>query len=144
MALEDPRTFAITYRTENLSAVARQRCCTQGTVAQHVWRLEKGLGAELFTRTGRGVEPTTADHTRYEGANKALGNMPPRIDLCDGMMRLCERQWRPNARRGFTASNLSVDRAAPRLLSTLQPPRWNRRRQFFVSVPRCAGACLPS
>jgi len=72
MTLEDLRAFVAAYQAKSMSEAARQLGCTQGAVAQHVRRLEQELGAELFLRMRRGVEPTDRGRTLYEAAQGAL------------------------------------------------------------------------
>lgn len=75
MTLEDLRAFVTAFQAESLSEAARQLGCTQGAVAQHVRRLERELGTELFTRVPRGVVPTDLGRIFYEGASGALGHL---------------------------------------------------------------------
>lgn len=75
MTLEDLRAFVAAYQAESLSEAARRLGCTQAAVAQHVRRLERELGTELFSRVPRGVIPTELGRILYEGASSALGNL---------------------------------------------------------------------
>ena len=52
------RTFLAVLDEGSLSAAARALGTTQPTVARHVDALEAALGADLFVRSQRGLEPT--------------------------------------------------------------------------------------
>jgi DNA-binding transcriptional LysR family regulator len=52
------RTFLAVLEEGSLSAAARDLALTQPTVARHVDALEAALGADLFVRSQRGLEPT--------------------------------------------------------------------------------------
>jgi DNA-binding transcriptional LysR family regulator len=80
MTLEDLRTFLIAHRAGSLSEAARQLGCTQAAVAQHVRRLEKELGTELFWRLRRGVAPTASGTTLYEAVSAALVNIDAAVE----------------------------------------------------------------
>lgn len=52
------RTLLATLREGSLSGAARRLGLTQPTVARHVDELEEAIGAPLFLRSQRGLEPT--------------------------------------------------------------------------------------
>ena len=52
------RTFLAVTQEGSLSGAARRLGLTQPTVARHVEALERGLGANLFVRSQRGLTPT--------------------------------------------------------------------------------------
>lgn len=54
------RTFIEVVRDGSLSAAARRLALTQPTVGRHVDALEAALGISLFTRSPRGLIPTSA------------------------------------------------------------------------------------
>jgi DNA-binding transcriptional LysR family regulator len=56
------RTFLCVLERGSLSAAARELGLTQPTVGRHVSALEQALGAELFTRSQRGLRPTELAH----------------------------------------------------------------------------------
>ena len=54
------RTFLDVVRDGSLSAAARRLGLTQPTVGRHIAALERSIGAALFTRSQRGLLPTSA------------------------------------------------------------------------------------
>jgi len=72
MTLEDLRAFATAYDAGSFSEAARQLCCTQAAVAQHIRKLEQQLGGELFSRQRRGIKPTPLGELLYRGTGGAL------------------------------------------------------------------------
>jgi DNA-binding transcriptional LysR family regulator len=54
------RTFFVVMREGTLSAAARRLKLTQPTVGRHIDSLEAALGITLFTRSSRGLAPTSA------------------------------------------------------------------------------------
>ena len=52
------RTFLAVLEERSLSGAARRLGLTQPTVARHIDALEKGVGADLFSRSQRGLTPT--------------------------------------------------------------------------------------
>src|SRR3954466_15288328 len=56
------RTLLSVLDGGSLSAAARALGLTQPTVARHIDALEAALGADLFVRSQRGLEPTDLAH----------------------------------------------------------------------------------
>lgn len=54
------RAFQAVYRLRKLSAAAEQLSITQSAVSVSIRQLEEGLGARLFDRTTRSLQPTQA------------------------------------------------------------------------------------
>ena len=53
-------TFLEVYRQRSYTRAAEALHITQPAVSQHIRQLERHYGCALFTKTGRGVEPTAA------------------------------------------------------------------------------------
>lgn len=53
------RSFAAVAEAGSLSGAAQKLALSQPTLGRHIKALEADLGAALFTRTARGLEPTT-------------------------------------------------------------------------------------
>lgn len=73
----DVSTRAIRYALAvadrgNLTQAARELHLTQQALSQHIRRLERDLGFELFVRGPRGVEPTPAGAAWLQGARRGL------------------------------------------------------------------------
>jgi len=94
MTLEDLRVFVAAYQTGSLSEAARKIGCTQGAVAQHVRRLERELGVELFARIPRGVAPTDLGGLLYEAASSALGSIEAAVRAIDAFIQTREARLR--------------------------------------------------
>jgi DNA-binding transcriptional LysR family regulator len=72
MTLEDLRILVAACEAGSLSALARDLKRTQSAVSQHITRLETQLGAKLFERHARGVEPTAAGRILKDFALEGL------------------------------------------------------------------------
>ena len=59
-AWDELRTFLEVARESSLSAAGRRLGLAQPTVGRHIDALEEALGATLFTRSARGLNPTAA------------------------------------------------------------------------------------
>lgn len=64
-------TFLAAYRTRSFTRAAAELHITQPAVSQHIRQLEHHYGGPLFTKAGRGVEPTAAGTLLY----RALSTM---------------------------------------------------------------------
>jgi DNA-binding transcriptional LysR family regulator len=53
------RSFLATAETGSLSGAARSLSLTQPTVGRHIDKLESSIGTSLFTRSQRGLQPTS-------------------------------------------------------------------------------------
>lgn len=59
-------TFLEVYRQGSFTLAAKALMITQPAVTQHIKHLEAHYGCSLFTKTGRGIEPTSAAHMLYQ------------------------------------------------------------------------------
>ena len=66
------KTFLTVAKTRSFSVAAKELKTSQGTVSHHIAALEEYFDAELFKRTGYGVEVTEAGATLKETAEKIL------------------------------------------------------------------------
>jgi DNA-binding transcriptional LysR family regulator len=99
------RTFVAVYRARSVTDGARQRGLSQPAASQQLAGLERAVGAPLFVRTPRGVEPTDAGVTLY-------GEIAPAVDQLDAVVgHLDARRARPApgpVRVGSTAEFFSA------------------------------------
>ena len=58
-------TFLAVYRARSFTRAAEELHVTQPAVSQHIRQLEAHYGCVLFSKTGRGVEPTEAGRLLY-------------------------------------------------------------------------------
>ena len=66
------RAFAAVYHLRKVSAAAEQLSVTQSAVSLSLRQLEEGLGARLFDRTTRTLQPTQAAHEAIVLAERIL------------------------------------------------------------------------
>ena len=66
--LSDLRLLLILMRTRSLSASGEAAHLTTSAVSLRLRKLEDGIGAQLFTRTGKGLVPTEAGTALAEAA----------------------------------------------------------------------------
>lgn len=64
--------FCRVYRLRSFSRAARELGLTQPTISAHMKDLEDELGAPLFQRVGREIEPTDAGYFLYENAQSLV------------------------------------------------------------------------
>jgi DNA-binding transcriptional LysR family regulator len=64
------RSFLAVLDAGSLMAAARRTGAQQPTLSRHITELEAQLGAPLFERTGRGVQPTAAALAIVDGARQ--------------------------------------------------------------------------
>ena len=106
-------TFLAVYRTGSFTRAAEQLHVTQPAVSQHIRQLEGHYGCALFSKTGRGVEPTPAGHLLYRALGTAEND---EARLREELVTLGrEKGERPPLRLGCTRT--IADYVAPRLLS---------------------------
>lgn len=72
LSLHQLRCFLATYEHGSLTAAASELGYAQPSVSEQIRALEKSLGAELFRRVGRGVEPTTVAEELRPHAERTL------------------------------------------------------------------------
>lgn len=70
--LRQLRAFAAVYQLRKLSAAAEQLCVTQSAVSVLIRQIEQGLGARLFDRTTRSLQPTQAAREAIVVAERIL------------------------------------------------------------------------
>jgi DNA-binding transcriptional LysR family regulator len=67
--------FVAAIHTGSFSAAARQLHVTQSTVSYQLGQLESRLGAPLFERVGRGVQPTPLGRRLFDSCERFLGEL---------------------------------------------------------------------
>jgi DNA-binding transcriptional LysR family regulator len=67
--------FVAAIHTGSFSAAARQLHVTQSTVSYQIGQLELRLGAALFERVGRGVQPTPLGRKLFDSCERFLGEL---------------------------------------------------------------------
>ena len=109
------------YRAHTFLEVCRQRSytraaaalhITQPAVSQHIRQLEQHYGCPLFTKAGRGIEPTPAGKLLYRALD-AMENDDARLRA--ELDTLTAPETRPPLRFGCTRT--VADYVAPRLLA---------------------------
>ena len=106
-------TFLAVYRTGSFTRAAEQLHVTQPAVSQHIRQLEGHYGCALFSKTGRGVEPTPAGHLLYRALGTAEND---EARLREELVTLGrEKGERPPLRLGCTRT--IADYVAPSLFS---------------------------
>jgi DNA-binding transcriptional LysR family regulator len=93
------RSFLAVLDAGSLTAAARATQAHQPTLSRHVAELESQLGAPLFERTGRGVEPTAlaraiADAARQmqDGAEQLSRALARGLEAATGTVRITTSQ----------------------------------------------------
>src|SRR5271167_2674675 len=71
------RTFLAIYRSGSLTAAASQRSLSQPAVSHQLAALERSVGAPLFVRGRRGVEPTAHARELYGRIAEPLSRLEP-------------------------------------------------------------------
>ncbi len=106
-------TFLAVYRAGSFTRAAEQLHVTQPAVSQHIRQLEAHYGCALFSKTGRGVEPTPAGRLLYRALGTAEND---EVRLREELAALQgEKDVRPPLRLGCTRT--IADYVAPHLLS---------------------------
>ena len=106
-------TFLTVCRTGSLTRAAEELHVTQPAVSQHVRQLERHYGCRLFSKTGRGVEPTAAGRLLYRTLDAAANDearLLAELDVLTG-----EKDAHPPLRLGCTRT--VGDFVAPRILA---------------------------
>lgn len=73
--LKQLRAFVAVYQLRKLSAAATQLYITQSAVSVLIRQMEEGLGARLFDRTTRSLQPTPAAHEAVQVAERILRDL---------------------------------------------------------------------
>ena len=106
-------TFLAVYRAGSFTRAAEQLHVTQPAVSQHIRQLEAHYGCALFSKTGRGVEPTPAGRLLYRALGTAEND---EVRLRKELAALQgEKDVRPPLRLGCTRT--VGDFVAPRILT---------------------------
>ena len=106
-------TFLAVYRSGSFTRAAEQLHVTQPAVSQHVRQLETHYGCALFSKTGRGVEPTEAGRLLYRALDAAENDEERLRRELEALQS--EKNVRPPLRLGCTRT--IADYVAPQLLA---------------------------
>ena len=106
-------TFLTVCRTGSLTRAAEELHVTQPAVSQHVRQLERHYGCRLFSKTGRGVEPTAAGRLLYRTLDAAANDEVRLLAELDALTG--EKDAHPPLRLGCTRT--VGDFVAPRILA---------------------------
>lgn len=106
-------TFLTVCRTGSLTRAAAELHVTQPAVSQHIRQLERHYGCRLFSKTGRGVEPTSAGQLLYRALDVAENDETRLRAELTALQD--EKNARPPLRLGCTRT--IADYTAPRLLA---------------------------
>ena len=109
-------TFLEVYRQHSFTRAAEALLITQPAVSQHIRQLEAHYGCALFTKTGRGVEPTPAADLLYQrllAMENDEGRL--RIETAELAARPTDTSAAPLI---FGCTRTIADYVAPRLIST--------------------------
>jgi DNA-binding transcriptional LysR family regulator len=123
------RTFAAVYHLRKVSAAAEQLAVTQSAVSLSLRQLEDGLGARLFERTTRTLQPTQAAHEAIVLAERILRDAEA---LGAGTLELSE------LRRGRVSLAIT-----PTLAELLLPAAVMRFRERHPGVHIDVSDCAP-
>lgn len=107
-------TFLAAYRTGSFTRAAEELHITQPAVSQHIRQLERHYGQTLFSKTGRGVEPTEAGELLYRALD-AMENDERRLRDELESLRDAPQTRRP-LRLGCTRT--IADHVAPAILAS--------------------------
>lgn len=106
-------TFLAVCRTGSLTRAAEELHVTQPAVSQHIRQLEAHYGCTLFSRTGRGVEPTAAGRLLYRALDVEENDEARLRAELESLA--AEKDTHPPLRLGCTRT--IADFVAPRVLS---------------------------
>ncbi len=109
-------TFLEVYRQRSFTRAAEALLITQPAVSQHIRQLEAHYGCALFTKTGRGIEPTPAADFLYQrllAMENDEGRL--RIETAELAARPTDTSAAPLI---FGCTRTIADYVAPRLIST--------------------------
>ena len=74
-SLRAVKSFVAAAKYQNFTRAAEALCVTQAAISRQIRELENYLGVELFIRTGRSVELTSAGSTFYDAAYLSFVNI---------------------------------------------------------------------
>ena len=106
-------TFLEVCRTGSFTRAAEELHVTQPAVSQHIRQLEAHYGCALFSKTGRGVEPTAAGRLLYRALDVEENDEARLRAELEALA--AEKDARPPLRLGCTRT--IADFVAPRVLS---------------------------
>ena len=106
-------TFLAVVRAGSFTRAAEELHVTQPAVSQHIRQLEAHYGCALFSKTGRGVEPTRAGRLLYRALDAERNDEARLRAELDSLQD--EKSTRPALRLGCTRT--IADYVAPRLLT---------------------------
>ncbi|MDJ0826646.1 MAG: LysR family transcriptional regulator [Rhodobacter sp.] len=69
------KMFTRVYELGSMSAAARDQRASPAVASSRIAELEKHLGARLFNRTTRALQPTESGHLFYKGAQRILSTI---------------------------------------------------------------------
>ena len=106
-------TFLAVYRAGSFTRAAKELHVTQPAVSQHIRQLEAHYGCPLFSKTGRGVEPTEAGRLLYRALDVEENDEARLRAELDALV--AEKDAHPPLHLGCTRT--IADFVAPRVLS---------------------------
>ena len=108
-------TFLEAYRQRSFTRTAEALLITQPAVSQHIRQLEAHYGCSLFTKTGRGIEPTAAADLLYQRL-LAMENDEGRL-ISEAGVLAAESTDAHAAPLRFGCTRTIADYTAPRLMA---------------------------
>lgn len=123
------RAFLAVHQTRKLSAAAEKLFVTQSAVSMLIRQLEEGLGARLFDRTTRSLQPTAAGFEMLAAAERILRDVD---SLSDGFRELSRLE------RGRVCMAIT-----PTLATFLMPAAIQRFGQAHPQVRVVVDDCAP-
>ena len=87
MEFEQLRQLDAVERTGTMLAAARELCISQPALSRSIQRLERELGQELFTRSGRRAELNEVGHVAVDWARQILRDERLMLDAVDAAGR---------------------------------------------------------
>ncbi|MEE1978618.1 LysR family transcriptional regulator [Shewanella xiamenensis] len=96
------RVFMVVYRTRSFTQAAQELDLTQSSVSNAIGRLRAWVGESLFTRVGRGIEPTAVAREMYRKFEQ------PMADIETVLLGFEHFDPRSSQRRFYVYANESV------------------------------------
>jgi DNA-binding transcriptional LysR family regulator len=122
-------TFAAVIRTGSFAAAARELGYTQPGVSQQMRALERGLGADLFVRSGRGLKLSVQGEVLAGRAEALLADIKATEERINAVSRLRNGRVRVCA---FPSANATL---VPKALSTLRAEQLGLEVELFEQEP---------
>ncbi len=151
MKLQQVQSFVVVYQERSFTAAAERIHATQSGLSMQIRELEESLGLQLFERSTRGVEPTTAGERFYARALRMLREVDEaRVEMRSlrgeqtgtvtvGLMPTFSRAALSPALRDFTASHPYVRLRVVEAYSAVLSESVARGEIDFAIVPPTAG-----